>query len=56
MLVGHLPFLQKLASKLVNDNESFQVVGFKQGGVVCLERMEEDGWSVKWMMVPELLH
>ena len=54
MVVGHLPFLARLASSLVAD-ESTQVVAFRQGGVVCLERDEEGSWSVVWAVVPDLL-
>ena len=54
MVVGHLPFLARLASSLVAD-ESAKVIAFRQGGVVCLERDEEGSWSVLWAVVPDLL-
>jgi phosphohistidine phosphatase len=54
IIVGHLPFLQKFASLLITSSESSEVVKFKQGGVVCLERTNSQ-WSVAWMVVPELL-
>ena len=55
MIVGHLPFLSKLASALVANSESADVIRFQQGGVVCLERNEDLAWSVRWMVIPELL-
>ena len=55
MIVGHMPFLSKLASALVAGSESADAVAFRQGGVVCLERFEDGAWGVAWMMVPELL-
>ena len=55
LLAGHLPHLSKLTSLLVTGNESVPVVGFQQGGIVCLEKNEEDGWIVAWMLVPELI-
>ena len=38
MIVGHLPFLQKLASLLLAGNEVSQLISFRPGGVACLER------------------
>jgi phosphohistidine phosphatase len=55
LIAGHLPHLGKLASLLVVRDEAFPVVKFQQGGVVCLEKDEEGRWSVKWMVVPEIL-
>ena len=55
MLVGHLPHLDKLAALLVTGNADQPVVMFKPGGVVCLERDDEDRWSLRWMVVPEIL-
>ena len=55
MLVGHLPHLARLASRLVCGNDKQEVVSFRQGGVVCLERGEEGGWTVSWMQIPELV-
>jgi hypothetical protein len=31
------------------------VVAFRQGGVVCLQRTENQTWQVAWMVTPELL-
>ncbi|MBI5966439.1 MAG: phosphohistidine phosphatase SixA [Deltaproteobacteria bacterium] len=55
MIVGHLPFLGKLASSLLAGSESKNLVAFRQGGVVCLQRNEEKGWQVAWMVTPDLL-
>lgn len=54
MIVGHLPFLQKLASLLLVGDESSRLITFRTGGVVCLER-EEEKWSLIWMVSPELV-
>jgi phosphohistidine phosphatase SixA len=53
MIVGHLPFLSKLTSRLLGKEE--EVVNFQQGGIVCLEKMEHLPWRIRWMVVPELL-
>ena len=55
MVVGHLPFLSKLASSLLMDDDSASIVAFQQGGIVCLESDEEKNWFVEWMVVPELI-
>ena len=54
MLVGHLPFLGRLASMLVAGNTETTVIRFQNAGIVYLA--EEDGhWSVSWVVTPELL-
>jgi len=55
MIVGHMPFLNKLASLLLSDVESASIVGFKQGSVVCLNCSEECNWQLDWMVTPEIL-
>jgi len=55
MIVGHLPFLSKLASALITNSESANVVIFQPGGIVCLERNQGMAWSMRWMVIPELL-
>jgi len=55
MLVGHLPHLSRLASRLILGDEEQKVVSFRMGGVVCLERDEEGNWSVGWTLIPELV-
>jgi phosphohistidine phosphatase len=55
MIVGHLPFLSRLASALLVDSEEAQVVAFQNGGVVCVERGGDGACSLRWMVTPELL-
>ncbi len=56
IIVGHLPFVAKLASRLVTGNEEETVIHFKPGSVACLERGENGGgWTVSWFVRPELL-
>jgi phosphohistidine phosphatase len=54
MLVGHLPFLHLLASRLLTGNEKESVLNMGSAGVTCLEKWES-GWRVRWVMDPELL-
>ncbi len=53
MIIGHLPFLEKLASFLITGNESSRPVFFRNGAIVCLEKKEE-GWGVRWILTPEM--
>lgn len=54
MLVGHLPFMQRLTSALLNNNETTGY-RFLPGSVACLER-EEKQWSMNWMVRPDLMN
>ena len=55
MVVGHLPFMGKLVSRLVADNEIRATAAFSPGAVVCLESVEDNMWLVAWMIRPELV-
>lgn len=55
LLVGHLPFMAKLVSRLVAGRDDAGVVAFRPGTVVCLERGDRQHWSIAWMIRPELL-
>ena len=55
MIVGHLPFLGKLASKLLTGAEEREVVAFKNSGIVCLEGDSDREWRLAWMVTPDLV-
>ena len=55
MIVGHMPFVSKLASLLLAGSESADVVVFRQAGIVCLSYPESSHWQVEWIIVPDLL-
>jgi len=55
MIVGHLPFLSKLASLLLTGSESFGIVAFKQGGIVCLKCEDQNQWQIDWMITPDII-
>jgi len=55
MLVGHLPYMQRLAGLLICDDPAKEPVRFRMGGVVCLERNGE-GWSLLWQINPTLFY
>ena len=55
MLVGHLPFMEKLLSFLVAGSPDITVMKFQQGGIVCLDRDHEGGsWFIKWALMPKI--
>jgi phosphohistidine phosphatase len=55
ILVGHLPFMARLASRLVAGREDASLVAFEPGSVVCLLRTDQRAWTVAWMLRPGLL-
>lgn len=55
MVVGHLPFLSKLVSRLVTGSDEPALVAYRPGSVVCLGCGEDHKWSICWMLRPDLL-
>ncbi|MFQ6108739.1 MAG: phosphohistidine phosphatase SixA [Candidatus Aminicenantales bacterium] len=53
MIVGHLPFLAKLASLLLAGSEENPFIAFRNSGVVCMEY--EEIWKMLWALTPELV-
>ena len=53
MLVGHLPHLSRLAGLLLTGSQ-LEFVKLSSGGALCLEK-EKDGWSLIWLVSPEIL-
>jgi phosphohistidine phosphatase len=55
MIVGHLPFLEKLASFLVCGDEGAKAVTFRYSAIVCLEKKEPGRWAVDLIIKPEMV-
>jgi phosphohistidine phosphatase len=55
LVVGHLPFMAKLATLLVTNHEEPPVVNFTPGTVVCLKKTAEAAWCIAWVLPPELV-
>ncbi|MBN1525740.1 MAG: phosphohistidine phosphatase SixA [Spirochaetales bacterium] len=51
MVVGHLPFLGKLVSLLVDGSEESDTVQFPSSGIVCLSRIDAV-WNIEWETGP----
>jgi len=54
MLVGHLPFLEKLTSFLLCSDENARLVLFRYAAIVCLDQKEGKRWAVRWILTPEM--
>jgi phosphohistidine phosphatase len=55
MLIGHLPFMEKLASYLITHSADRPVIKFQNGGIVCLDKHQEsDSWVIKWTLMPHI--
>lgn len=55
MIVGHLPFLSHLVSYLILGSEEKEIIDFKKGAVIALERDQNHTWKIRWFMIPKLL-
>jgi phosphohistidine phosphatase len=55
MLVGHLPHLGRLVSRLLGLDANRPMVQFQMGGVVHLERDAARTWIVRWVLPPDLV-
>jgi len=55
MIVGHLPFLSKLASLLLTGRDSSNIVAFKNAGIVCLNYTDDNQWQLDWIIIPDIL-
>ena len=53
MYVGHLPFMERLTSLLVADNQELRVFKFQNGGIVCLDQ-QQGNWSITWTLMPNI--
>ena len=53
MLVGHLPFMERLTSELVAGDPERRVFRFQGGGIVCIDS-DDQGWHIRWTLMPEI--
>jgi len=54
LIVGHLPYLQRLTSLLVLNDINSEILSFKNSGIVCLKKIDKE-WILDWVMIPEIL-
>jgi phosphohistidine phosphatase len=53
MLVGHLPFMERLTSYLITGSTDKPVFKFQNGGILCMDQdMDAHTWFIKWALMP----
>jgi len=52
MIIGHLPFLQKLADRLLTGLEKSEIIAFRNSGLVSLD-YDDEKWKIDWLISPE---
>lgn len=53
MLVGHMPYLSRLASLLLTWDAGKEIADFTPGTILCIERT--GACRIKWMLSPRIL-
>jgi len=55
MLVGHLPFMERMTAYLVTGSIDKPVFKFQNSGIVCLAKdPETDSWVIVWTLMPNI--
>lgn len=55
LIVGHLPFLSKMAGSLVCENEDTALIEFTPGTLVTIESTDAGSWQLSWVVRPDLI-
>lgn len=51
LLVGHLPFLQRLLSQMTTGSPDFEIMKLQNSGLICLDKAPDDKtWHIKWSL------
>ena len=55
MLIGHLPFMERMTSFLITGSIEIPVFKFQNSGIVCLDQNPETkSWFIKWTLMPNI--
>lgn len=56
MVVGHLPFMERLTAYLTAGDAEKRVFKFQNGGIVCLDSDPDidGGWMIRWALMPHI--
>jgi len=55
MLVGHLPFMERLTAYLITGSIEKAVFKFQNSGIVCLDKDPDTlSWIIKWTLMPNI--
>jgi phosphohistidine phosphatase len=55
MLVGHLPFMERMTSYLITGSVDMPVFKFQNSGIVCLDKdVAGPSWLILWSLMPKI--
>ena len=55
MIVGHLPFLDRLLSLMIINNTEPGLIKFQNAGIICVDKEEKnERWIIKWTLMPQV--
>ncbi len=55
MLVGHLPFMERMTAYLLTGSMEKPVFKFQNSGIVCLVKdPDTQSWVIKWALMPNI--
>lgn len=55
MLVGHLPFMERMTAYLTTGALDKPVFKFQNSGIVCLNKdPDTDSWVIVWTLIPKI--
>jgi phosphohistidine phosphatase len=55
MLVGHMPFMERLTAYLITGSIEKPVFKFQNSGIVCLDKGPyTQSWVIKWTLMPHI--
>ena len=55
MLVGHLPFMERMTAFLVTGSIDKPIFKFQNSGIVCLDKdPDSQAWVILWALLPKI--
>jgi phosphohistidine phosphatase len=55
MIVGHLPFMERITSFLITGSTDKPVFKFQNSGIVCLDKdPDAQTWVIRWALMPKI--
>ncbi len=55
MLVGHLPFMERMTAYMVTGSAEKPIFKFQNSGIVCLNKdPDSDSWVIVWTLMPNI--
>jgi phosphohistidine phosphatase len=55
MLVGHLPFMERMTAYLITGSMDKPVLKFQNSGIVCLDHdPDTNSWMIIWTLMPNI--